>query len=74
MTSLLRWNDTPRYEPQFYIGSSDENGAHLPNLDGWPYSIYRKAAEIGVGDIVICHGIQNYDDAKQILDRLDCLA
>ncbi len=74
MASLLRFDDTPRYEPGFLIGSEGENGEHLSNLDGWPYSIYRKGAEIGVGDMVICHGIQVLGDARQILDRLQCLA
>lgn len=74
MTSLLRWNDTDRYEPDLFIGSQTETGGHVRNTEGWPYSIYRKAAEIGVNDIVICHGIQNLSDAEQILDRLQCLA
>lgn len=73
-TSFLRWDDTPRYEPGFRIGSEGENGEHQRSIDGWPYSIYRQAAEIGVYDYVICHGIQNMGDARQILDRLQCLA
>lgn len=73
MTSLLRWNDTPRYEDKFYIGSETETGGHIRGTSGWPYSVYRKAAEIGVCDIVICTGIQNLGDAEAIADRLQCL-
>lgn len=72
--SLLRWNDTDRYLPTLYIGSEGENGEHIQDVSGWPYSVYRKAAAIGVSDVVICHGIQNFDDAVQIADRLQCLA
>jgi hypothetical protein len=72
--SMLRWDDTPRYEPGFKIGSQDENGEHLRGSSGWPYSVYRKADEIGVGDIVICYGIQCYTDAVEICARLDCLS
>lgn len=74
MTSLLRWNDTNRYEPTLFIGSENDDGHHLRDTNGWPYSVYRRATQIGVSDVVICHGIQNLDDAKQILDRLQCLA
>ncbi len=71
---MLRWDDTDRYEPGFYIGSELDNGEHTRRCDGWPYSIYRLAAQIGVTDVVICTGIQNYTDAEQIRDRLICLA
>ncbi len=74
MTSLLRWNDTEDYWADFFIGSEDEGGGHIRGDAGWPYSIYRHAIACGRGDVVICHGIQNLDDAKQILDRLQCLA
>lgn len=74
MTSLLRWNDTDRYESTLFIGSETETGGHLRDLSGWPYSVYRQAAQVGVEDIVICHGIQNRGDAEQILERLQCLA
>lgn len=56
-----------RYNPGFYIGSSDDDGGHRRDLRGWPYSIYRQANEIGATDAVLCHGIQNLDDAKQVL-------
>ena len=72
--SDLRFPDSPRYLDGFHIGSEKDNGEHLRDKSGWPYSIYRRAAQIGVSDIVICHGIQDYNDAEQILDRLDCLA
>jgi len=72
--SLLRWDDTPRFEPGFYIGSEGENGEHLRDESGWPYSIYRRAGEIGVIDVVICNGIQCLEDARQIKDRIECLS
>ncbi len=56
-----------RYEPGFYIGSEDEDGSHRRDLGGWPYSIYRQAAAVGVIDAVLCSGIQNLDDARQLL-------
>ncbi len=74
MTSLLRWNDSERYEPDFHIGSENGEGHHRRDTRGWPYSVYRKATQIGVSDVVICHGIQNLGDAKQIAERLQCLA
>ncbi len=72
--SMLRWNASERYEPEFYIGSENEDGSHRADVDGWPYSIYRKAAQIGVSDVVICHGIQDFDDAVEICDRIGCFA
>jgi hypothetical protein len=75
MASLLRWDDNPRYEAGFKVGSCGEDGEHLRDENaGWPYSIYRRAIEIGATDIVICRGIQNLGDAKEIRDRLDCLS
>lgn len=56
-----------RYKPGFKIGSEDENGEHQRDVAGWPYSIYREANEIGVTDMVLCHGIQHIDDAWQLL-------
>lgn len=75
MTSWLRWDDTPRYEPGFKVGSCGEKGEHLRTHDGWPYSIYRMAAvSDGTSDMVLCHGIQNYEDAVEICAQLQALA
>lgn len=74
MASLLRWDDTPSYEPGFKIGSEGDDGEHHRGTDGWPYSIYRRAIAVGFSDIVICHGIQVLSDAEQIKDRLECLS
>ena len=60
-------DDVYGYEPGFFIGSEADDGAHKRGTDGWPYSIYRKAAENGVTDVVLCHGIQNIADAKALL-------
>ena len=72
--ALLRWDDTPRYVAGFRIGSENENGEHVRDASGWPYSVYRMACEPGVSDVVICHGIQHEADARAICDRLQCLA
>lgn len=73
--TVLRWDDCETYEPGFHLGSEGEDGEHLRDPDaGWPYSIYRRACAIGQCDVVICHGIQCRDDAKEILDRLQCLS
>ena len=74
MTSWLRWDDTPDYEPGFHLGSEGDDGEHLRDTSSWPYSIYRRAIAMGRSDMVLCHGIQNLDDAQQILDRLQCLS
>lgn len=59
---------TQRFEPGYFIGSEGHNGEHLRDRDaGWPYSIYRQDNNIGGCDAVLCHGIQNLDDAEQLL-------
>ena len=55
------------FEPGFRIGSQGENGEHVRGTAGWPYSIYREANEVGGCDAVLCDGIQNLDDAEQLL-------
>ncbi len=57
----------PTYAPGFRIGSQDEDGAHRADVSGWPYSIYRLSQTIGSCDAVLCDGIQNIDDARQLL-------
>jgi hypothetical protein len=74
MTSMLQWDDTESYEFGFRVGSQEANGEHMRGTDGWPYSVYREARQVGVSDIVICHGIQNRNDAEEIINRLQCLA
>jgi hypothetical protein len=56
-----------QYDPEFKIGSEDEDGSHRRDHGGWPYSIYREAIEIGATDMVLCHGIQHLDDARHLL-------
>ena len=51
----------------FKIGSENENGEHQRGSAGWPYSIYIESDVVGRGDAVLCHGIQNLDDAEQLL-------
>jgi hypothetical protein len=48
----------------FEIGSMNDDGGHRFDLKGWPYSIY---LTVDYGSVVLCHGIQNLDDAKQLL-------
>jgi hypothetical protein len=47
--------------------SKADDGRHLRGTSGWPYSIYRRATDIGVTDAVLCCGIQNLADAKALL-------
>ena len=72
--SFLRWDDSDRYEPGFHIGSQSENGEHIRDASGWPYSIYRMARAIGATDVVICHGIQCHGDAIEIARQIAGLA
>ena len=51
----------------FKIGSENENGEHQRGDAGWPYSIYIETDVVGSSDAVLCHGIQNRDDAEQLL-------
>jgi hypothetical protein len=71
--SEFRWA-TKDYSDRFFVGSEGENGEHRRQADGWPYSVYRMAEAIGRTDVVVCHGIQSLDDAKEICDRLQGLA
>jgi len=52
---------------QFSLGSEGEEGQHQRGTAGWPYSVYLQNDEIGGCDAVLCHGIQNLDDAEQLL-------
>ena len=58
---------TEKVEPGFFLGSEDDNGAHIRGESGWPYSIYKQDNRVGGCDAVLCHGIQSLDDAKQLL-------
>ncbi len=51
------------YCPGWHVGSSGDNGEHLRDLSGWPYSVYRKAGAIGLTDNVLAYGIQDINDA-----------
>jgi hypothetical protein len=53
---------------KFMIGSGGDNGEHIRGDKGWPYSIYLQDDNIGGCDKVLCHGIQNLDDAKHLLE------
>ena len=55
------------YAKGFFIGSENDKGEHLRDVSGWPFSIYRRNDEIGGSDAVLCHGIQNGDDAARLL-------
>jgi hypothetical protein len=70
---MFRWT-TNDYSDRFFVGSEADDGSHLRGTSGWPYSVYRMAEAMGRTDIVICHGIQNLDDAEAICDRLQGLA
>lgn len=68
--NMLKWKNGSRYHDGWFIGSEGENGEHIQDASGWPFSIYKKAAEIGVGDMVLCHGIQSHDDAVALCEML----
>ena len=68
--AMTNWGKSDRYEDGWFIGSEGENGEHLQDASGWPFSVYRKAAQIGVSDAVLCHGIQMFDDALAIANAL----
>lgn len=69
--AILNWNDDgARYARGFFIGSEDTTGAHIRADDGWPYSIYKRGNQPGVGDAVLCHGIQSRADAEILLALL----
>ena len=65
-------NETSAYEGGFFIGSEGENGEHLPmRHEGWPFSVYVRARQIGGCDMVVCHGIQDIEDAERICSLLN---
>lgn len=68
--AMVNWGKSDRYEDGWFVGSEGDNGEHLRNTTGWPFSVYRKAAQVGVSDQVICHGIQTLDDAVYIANAL----
>jgi len=70
--ALLNWGMKPsdRYADGFFIGSEGENGEHLIDASGWPYSIYKKSVEIGANDFVLCGGIQSFDDAVALCEMI----
>lgn len=69
--AMVQWGPTDRYWNGYEIGSEDEDGSHMRSIEGWPYSIYRKARLSGVTDMVLCHGIQNMDDAIALGDLIN---
>jgi hypothetical protein len=72
MAGTLSWRcDGTRYLPGFFLGSEGDEGEHLRDASGWPYSIYRRGCEAGVGDFVLAHGIQSLDDARALLVLLN---
>ncbi len=56
-----------RFNQGYLIGSEGDNGEHIRDQSGWPYSIYRRDDNIGGCDAVLCHGIQSLADARQLL-------
>lgn len=68
---ILNWGLGDQYWNGWEIGSTDDDGAHMRGVEGWPYSIYRKAKQIGVTDAVLAHGIQCMDDATALCAMLN---
>jgi hypothetical protein len=72
MTGILSWpNKSEQFEPGWFIGSEGDNGEHIRDTSGWPYSVYRKTRAIGGCDVVLAHGIQSLSDAEGLRDMLN---
>jgi hypothetical protein len=70
--AILAWpNEEGRYYAGFFIGSEGENGEHLREINGWPFSIYKKGREPGVTDACLCTGIQSFTDADALCAMLN---
>lgn len=70
--ALLAWDHKDEFHaPGWIVGSEAEDGSHVRDTSGWPYSIYRKGGHPGVTDQVLCHGIQHLDDAMELAKRLN---
>jgi hypothetical protein len=73
--ALLAWDKraSAGYLPGWFIGSEGENGEHLRDTSGWPYSLYRKADPLcaGTPDLCLCTGIQMLDDAQALANLLN---
>ena len=69
---MLNWpRDGKTYAKHWKIGSENEDGSHRRDREGWPYSVYLEGVAEGVTDAVLCHGIQNEWDAKDLRDILN---
>lgn len=68
--AISNWGATDRYSA-FKIGTTDEAGAHMRGQDGVLFSVYRQGLGLGVTDVVIADGIQNFEDARVIRDLLN---
>ena len=62
---MLDWDKSDRYS-KFRVGSEDEDGHHKRSATGWPWSVYRAGLQPGVTDVVLCHGIQDFEDASRL--------
>lgn len=71
--AMVNWPNEPngRYHQGWFVGSEAEDGTHLRDASGWPYSVYRKGREPGTIDACICIGIQSRVDADAIVAALD---
>ena len=70
--ALLAWDhNDERHAPGWIVGSTGDDGEHLRDMSGWPYSVYRKGGAPGVSDVCLCHGIQDMDDALELAKRLN---
>lgn len=70
--AIFNWKDDGvRYQRGFSIGSQDEDGGHVRDASGWPYSIFKRGLQPGIGDVVLCYGIQDPDDARVLLEIIE---
>ena len=76
MTNLLSWDKqaTEQFAKGWFVGSEGDNGEHIQDQAGWPYSVYRKSTAVGGCDIVLCHGIQDLRDAEAVAGILNLRA
>lgn len=70
--AIFNWpDDGIRYQRGFSIGSEGQDGEHLRDASGWPYSIFKRGLQPGITDVCLCVGIQDLADAKILLEIIE---
>jgi hypothetical protein len=69
---VLDWDEhSERYARGWFVGSAEEDGLHRRDAEGWPYSIYKRGCQPGVGDAILCYGLQDLADAEALCSLLN---